>query len=181
MQQRQARLDRRRRSRHEQYRAGEEGEGAGDLRGDRRDEHRGALARTREMRARGAQLLVGEEDCAEEERHEKVDRTVGEERAEERLGGNAAQDEQHHRLEDADPARHVAHDSGDDRDGIGADERDEADVRARTAAATRAPSPRVLRSITLSATCGKPIVGPGARSAQPRISRTPRDSADQSA
>ena len=41
--------------------------------------------------------------------------------------------------------------------------------------------PARLRSITLSTTCGSPIVGPGARSAQPRISSTPRDSADQSA
>ena len=82
------------------------------------------------MRATRAQLLIAEERCAEEKRHQVIDRPVREERAQECFGGDAAQNEQHHRLEDANASRHVAHDSGDDRDGVRADEGDELDVRA---------------------------------------------------
>ena len=131
------------------------------------------------MRASRAQLLVGEEDGAEKKRHEVVDRAVGEQGAEEGLGGNAAQHEQHDRLEDADASRHVADDSGDDRDGVGADEGDEADVRA----GQQPPEHRAREAHVDHAEhhLGQSDRGAGARSAQPRISSTPRDVADHSA
>ena len=117
-------IDRRCRSGEQQQGAGEEGEGTGDLRHHRGDVHAGQLLRPGETRALRRQLLGTEQEGAEHQRHEVIDRAVGEQRTQQRLRRHVRHGEQDHGFEDTDSARDVADDAGDHRRGINTQEGD---------------------------------------------------------
>ena len=113
----------------QQQRACEKGQRAGDLRHDRRDVQARQLLRPGEPRALFGDFLGPEQQRAEQQRHEVVNGTIGEQRAEQRVCGHARQRQQDHRLEHPDPAGHVAEDTGDHRGRVHAEERYEANLR----------------------------------------------------
>ena len=131
VQEREPLVDRRHGTGEQQQRPGEEGEGAGDLRHHRCDVQARQLLRPGERRALRRQLLGGEQQRAEQQRHQVVHAAVGEQRAEQRVRRHVRQGEQHHRLENAHPAGHVAHDAGDHRGGVHGEEGEKADGRGR--------------------------------------------------
>ena len=127
----QALIHRRRRPGEQEQRPGEEGEGAGDLRHHRGDVGTRQLLGAHQARPLGGEFLATKEHRAEDQRREVVDRPVGKERAEHRLGGHVRHGEQYDRLEHPDAAGHVTDDAGDHGGRVHAEEADEGHVRIR--------------------------------------------------
>ncbi len=113
---------------NQQHGAGKKHQGARDLRNDRRNVSRGELMGARDPGARRAQFLRPEQYRSEQNGDEVVDRTIGQQRAEERFRRDVRQRQDHYGLEHTDAAGHVADDSGDHRRRVSPKKGDEVDV-----------------------------------------------------
>ncbi len=84
--------------------------------------------RTREAYPMGRNLLYTEQHRAEQERHEVIHGTIGEEGSEQGVPRNVRQRHKDDRLEHPDATGHVTDDAGDHGCGVGSEERHEAYV-----------------------------------------------------
>ncbi len=87
--------------------------------------------RSRKSQPVRRQLLGSEQHCAEQQRHEVVDRAIGQQCRRQRLARHVRQRCEDHCFEDADAARDVTDDAGNDCRRVRAEETDQADVGLR--------------------------------------------------